>query len=422
MNILLYILAAIFALAVVKASVTDRYIVLLHPSLSDHDEQSHHHWVRRQYQDHKPAHSHNRLDRRSPPPEGILHTINLAHRGVRGYIGSFSPTLARNIAASSDVIVIEQDAIETLQHVDVQLNAPWGISRVSRKSQAAIQGAKYIYRYDSRAGANTTVYVLDTGIDTSHLEFRPGRAAWGANFADDNLEYDDNGHGTHVAGVIAGKMFGVAKKADVVAVKVFDGDGIGSVSGFIKAVEWVVLQHEAKEAAGDNARTIVNYSASGVISEARTAVVKAALQSNIVFVTAAGNGGSDACLVGPANVNANISESSSLLVVGAIDSTDAVASYSNIGDCVNIFAPGTGIRSAYPVNGTRHGSRVLTGTSTASPHAAGVVASLWAAKPDWSAVRIAQTVARINQGDIVIGNLGGAQNSLAYDLVEELQI
>ncbi|KAK9480290.1 peptidase S8/S53 domain-containing protein [Lipomyces japonicus] len=396
--------------------VTDKYIVLLKSDISKEEEVQHHEWVKRQYIESQVQ--NGQLSKRWGVNDGILHRLSLKRAGIKGYIGTFTKNIAQEIAKANQTLIIEQDSEEHISHVNTQLNAPWGISRLSRKSHPATAALKYVYKYDSRAGEGSVVYVLDTGIDVSHLDFRPGRATWGANFADDDVDDDDNGHGTHVAGVIAGKFFGVAKNANVVAVKVFDKYGSGTVSGFIKAVEWVVAQHEA---AGKGARTIINYSASGVISGARTAVVKAAIDADIVFVTAAGNGSEDACLVGPSNVNQNITQSSSLLVVGAVDSADSIASYSNKGECVNVFAPGTGIRSAYPVKGSNRGSRVLSGTSMASPHAAGVVATLWSAKTSWNAAQVAQTVARINPGR-VFGDLSGSQNTLTYDLVEELQL
>jgi subtilisin family serine protease len=199
------------------------------------------------------------------------------------------------------------------------------------------------------------VYVIDTGLDVNHAEFRgrvgEGFSARGGSFA------DDNGHGTHVAGTIGGSEFGIAKEAIIHPVKVLT-NGSGSDSDVIRGVDWVTehaRQHEGL--------SVANMSLGGGASPALDRAVCASIAAGVVYAVASGNDGADACGFSPARIVQAVG-------VGATDRSDARASFSNTGPCVDIFAPGRDIVSAR--NGG--GSTTLSGTSMASPHAAGVAA------------------------------------------------
>jgi cerevisin len=223
--------------------------------------------------------------------------------------------------------------------------------------------AEYIYK-DS-VGTGVTAYVIDTGINIKHVDFE-GRAIWGATIPDGDPDVDGNGHGTHCAGTIAGKRFGVAKNATVVAVKVLRSNGSGTLSDVAKGVEWVVEQHKEKElqaiASGHSkskVKSVANMSLGGGKSVFLDKVVDAAVDAGVFFAVAAGNSGDDACDYSPAaSVNA--------ITVGATTSADSMAYFSNHGECNDIYAPGYMILSAW--TGSPDATATISGTSMVSAH------------------------------------------------------
>ena len=241
----------------------------------------------------------------------------------------------------------------------------WGLDRLDG---AALDNS---YNYIS-AGAGEYVYVIDTGVYSGHNEFG-GRVQSGYTaVADGNGTEDCNGHGTHVAGTIAGQNYGVAKSATVVAVRVLDCAGSGYSSSVIAGINWVIASHPG--GAG-----IINLSLGGTANSAIDQAVADATAAGLVVVVAAGNSGADACSYSPARAP-------SALTIGAIDQTNAKAGYSNYGSCVDMWAPGSQITSA-GINGAGS-SATLSGTSMASPHVAGLAARLQQARPGMSAAQI----------------------------------
>jgi len=240
--------------------------------------------------------------------------------------------------------------------VQTQSGAPWGLDRIDSLA-LPLDG---IYTFTKTASTVTT-YVVDTGVRASHLDFG-GRVAAGFTSVADGRGTDDcNGHGTHVAGTIAGTSFGVAKAATVVPVRVLACDGAGTLSGVIAGLDWIGANHTLGSPA------VVNMSLGGGASSSLDAAVSGLISKGISVVVAAGNSAADACTTSPARVPAAIT-------VAASTSADSFATYSNFGNCVDVIAPGSSIASTWFSSDTA--SAVASGTSMAAPHVAGAVALL----------------------------------------------
>lgn len=250
---------------------------------------------------------------------------------------------------TNEVAYIEADAKVTLSDIVAQTNAPIGLERLSH----ATTGQRG-YIFDDTAGEGITAYVVDTGVLTTHSEFA-GRAEFGANFVD-NVNTDENGHGSHVAGTIAGSTFGVAKNARIVDVKVLGGDGSGSNSGVLDGMQWIIDDVEAR---GISGKAVMNMSLGGAFSQAINRAVQALHDAGIVPVVAAGNEAQDTANTSPGSAP-------NAITVGAIDAaTDVIAEFSNFGDSVDIFAPGVQVTSV--------GIRSNTDTATMSGTSMGMI-------------------------------------------------
>ena len=234
----------------------------------------------------------------------------------------------------------------------LQNDPTWGLDRIDQKSNEL--NKKY-YHPVSR-GADVDVYVVDTGIDVTHPEFE-SRAIWGKNFVD-GKNTDCNGHGTHVAGTIGSKTYGVAKKTTIFAVKVLNCEGSGSFSGILRGLEYVVTSKSKR-----NKASLINMSLGGKKSSSINRAIYELYKKGIASVVAGGNENNDACESSPAS-------SPEAITVGATTKENTFADFSNWGKCVNILAPGVNILSTWYNNSTKN----LSGTSMASPHVAGVAA------------------------------------------------
>ena len=321
-------------------------------------------------------------------------SVDATFASINGFSVSMSESDARKLAADPAVEYVQQDAVVSLDAT--QLNPPsWGLDRIDQHYLPYDNS----YTFPDSAGAGVRAYVIDTGVDLDHPEF-VGRISSGIDTVDGDMVAEDcNGHGTHVAGTVGGTQFGVAKKAHIVAVRVLDCNGSGTLAGIIKGVDWVT-----NDAASALRPAVANMSLGGGYSLPLNQAVETSIDRNITYAVAAGNDyGYDACNVSPASAP-------SAITVGATDINDNRAGFSNIGPCVDIFAPGVNIASAW-LNG---GSNTISGTSMASPHVAGAAALQLGENPGATPAQVAAALGS-NATANVVGNPGtGSPNLLLY--------
>ncbi|ORZ17300.1 peptidase S8/S53 domain-containing protein [Absidia repens] len=345
-------------------SVQDSFIVVLKNHLNERHLENHAAWITELVSQSQPYPHASWLDP-SHSAHGINHIYDSA--SLKGYAGKFSPNVIDQIRSSDDVLYVEQDSIVYAN--ELQRNAPWGLARISHRESLKF-GTFSKYNYDAKtAGEGVKVYVIDTGINIDHVDLE-GRASWGSTIPEGDPDEDGNGHGSHCAGTIAGKTYGVAKKAEPVAVKVLRSNGSGSMSDVVQGVEWAALAHtkaaeDAKKAGKPFKGSVANMSLGGGKSRSLDLAVNGAVDIGLVFAVAAGNDNADACGYSPASAEKAIT-------VGASTLTDERASFSNYGKCVDVFAPGVNIESIW--KGSKYATNVISGTSMASPHVAGLAA------------------------------------------------
>lgn len=274
------------------------------------------------------------------------------------------------LANNPNILVIEDDLEVAM--TAIQSSPPWGLDRVDQSN------LPLSFTFDDRDqnGANTYSYVVDTGIDATHIDFE-GRVAPGFTAVLDGIGSQDcNGHGTHVAGIIAGKTFGVAKKSTLIPVRVLNCSGGGTYSSVISGLDWIAANHRAGTVG------IVNMSLGGAASSTVDGAVKNLISKGLHVVVAAGNSNADACNSSPARVP-------DAITVGSTTISDARSSFSNYGSCLDLFAPGSNITSTWL--GTT-ATQILSGTSMASPHVAGVVARFVGVNATLTPLQVAQSI------------------------------
>ncbi|KAF5668790.1 alkaline protease 1 [Fusarium denticulatum] len=336
--------------------VPNSYIIKYKPKASSSSKKKHEEVI------HKKA--------KSKGKEGIVKNIDLD--GFKGYVAEIPSSELHEVIDSDLIDYVEQDTIvnvsavaapsscpSTKRGLTTQASAPWGLARISQVFNG--EGVDARYSYDTTAGTGATVYILDSGIRTTHKEFG-GRAVWGANFISGSPNTDEFGHGTHVAGIVGGKTYGVAKGCNMYAVKVIDKDGIGTTSNILQGLQWAVNHAKSK---GITKKSIINASLGGPYTKIGNDAVKAATDLGITIVVAAGNEADDAAYYSPASAP-------SAITVGAIDCSNYRTLWSNYGKVVDIFAPGSDILSAGHLSDS--GSVYRSGTSMAAPHVAGLAA------------------------------------------------
>jgi subtilisin family serine protease len=309
---------------------------------------------------------------------------------VKGFSANLSEKEAIALSEDSRIKYIIEDEIVKIN--GIQKNASWGLDRIDQRSQNP--DTKYI---DTFNGSGVNVFVIDTGINPYHAEFQ-GRASIGADFVGDGQNgFDCNGHGTHVAGTVAGITTGVAKNARVIGVRVLGCNGSGTASGLLSGIEWVIRNRTIP--------AVANMSLGfGGINPVVDTAVHNLVASGVTTVVAAGNDyGQDASNYTPARVTEAIT-------VGATNIQDVRADFSNVGSVVDIFAPGNDIKSAW-YNG---GYVNLSGTSMASPHVAGAAAQVLQLFPNASPSDVEQYLKNYATKN-VIGDTRGGQNNLLFN-------
>lgn len=310
----------------------------------------------------------------------------------RGALVTANPAQAAALAKAGRVLSVEADAPVSISAT--QQPAPWGLDRVDQRP-LPLSGS---FSWTS-SEAGVTAYVVDTGVLASHSEFT-GRitSGWTA-VADGRGSSDCNGHGTHVAGTVAGTAYGVAKNATIVPVRVLDCNGSGYNSDVVAGLDWVAANH----AGGSPA--VVNLSLGGAASSAVDTAIQAVVNDGVAAVVAAGNSAVDACGTSPARVPAAVT-------VAASDSADKQASFSNFGSCVDLYAPGVGISSAYHTSSSATAS--MSGTSMAAPHVAGAAAVLLSQNPALTPAQVSGALTSNATAGVVVGATSGTPNRLLY--------
>ena len=330
----------------------------------------------------------------------VLHTYEYA---LRGFAVRISPAQASLLALNPLVASVNPDV--EMKAVATQSNPPsYGVDRVDQRD-LPLSGS---YTYADTAGQGAHVYVIDTGLNANHSDFT-GRVGAGRNFVGGGLLgtgsvdpanwADCNGHGTHVAGTAVGTVYGVAKKATIHGVRVLDCQGTGSGSAILAGIDWVAANAIQPAVANLSLGTLNGRSTDQEIA------VRNLVNANVAVAVAAGNDSKSACETSPA-------AEPTVLTVGATERTDKMASYSNFGTCLDLFAPGTDIISASYNNNT--GNSTLSGTSMASPHVAGALAVKRAQNTSVSAANVQVAVVGDTTPNKVTSMGAGSPNKLLY--------
>jgi cerevisin len=294
----------------------------------------------------------------------------------------------------------------------LEKNAPWGLARISHRDALSFGNFnKYLYSEDGGEGVDA--YVIDTGTNIDHVDFE-GRASWGKTIPENDEDIDGNGHGTHCSGTIAGKKFGVAKKANVYAVKVLKSNGSGTMSDVVKGVEWAANAHTESISAAKKGKkkgfkgSVANMSLGGGKSRVLDLSVNAAVDAGLHFAVAAGNDNANSCNYSPAAAEKAVT-------VGASNLADERAYFSNYGTCNDIFAPGVNILSTW--TGSKYATNVISGTSMASPHVCGLLAYFLSLQPSNSS---AYAVASITPKQLIAIGTTGALSDIPSDTANVL--
>ncbi|MFG2990167.1 S8 family serine peptidase [Streptomyces sp. NPDC048257] len=315
---------------------------------------------------------------------------------LNGYSVKVSEAQAKKLAADPAVKSVVQNRTFTVN--TTQPYPPsWGLDRVDQGPLPLNQS----YAYPDKAGEGVTAYIIDTGVRITHQDFG-GRASYGYDAIDnDNTAQDGHGHGTHVAGTVAGGSYGVAKKAKVVGVRVLDNSGNGTTAQVVAGIDWVT-RNAVKPA-------VANMSLGGGADTALDDAVRNSIASGITYAVAAGNDSVDASRKSPARVTEAIT-------VGATTSTDARASYSNYGSVLDIFAPGSSITSAWGTGDSA--TNTINGTSMATPHVAGAAAVYLSQNPASTPTQVATALVGSSTPNVVTNGGAGSPNRLLHVIAQ----
>ncbi|MEU8419953.1 S8 family serine peptidase [Micromonospora sp. NPDC048835] len=310
---------------------------------------------------------------------------------LRGFEAKVSASAAARIAADPAVAYVEQN--HTVSIFGTQANPPsWGLDRIDQRNLPLDSS----YTYPNTA-SNVHAYIIDTGIRFSHNDFG-GRATSGYDAVDGGSADDCNGHGTHVAGTVGGSAYGVAKAVQLVGVRVLNCSGSGTNAGVIGGVDWVTA-NAIKPA-------VANMSLGGGANSSLDNAVRNSIASGVTYGLAAGNdNGANACNTSPARTTEAIT-------VGSTTSSDARSSFSNVGTCLDIFAPGSSITSAWYTSNTA--TNTISGTSMATPHVVGAAALVASANPSWTPAQVRNQLVSNATPNVVSNPGSGSPNLLLY--------
>ncbi|GGR70497.1 hypothetical protein GCM10010197_42440 [Nocardioides luteus] len=313
-------------------------------------------------------------------------------KAVTGFSATLDAEALDALRKDPDVAYVE--ANQVVKASGDQANPTWGLNRIDQRNLPL--NSNYHYDY---TGSGVKAYIIDTGIRSAHSEFG-GRVTSGYTAIGSSTE-DENGHGTHVAGTVGGSTYGVAKSVTLVPVRVLDASGSGTTAGVIAGVNWVTSNHTSGPA-------VANMSLGGGVSSTLDSAVSSSIADGVTYAVAAGNDyGANACNGSPSRV-------SGALTVGSTTSSDARSDFSNIGSCVDLFAPGSSITSAWHTSNTA--TNTISGTSMATPHVAGVAALYLQAHPTASPSSVSSAIVS-NATTGVVGSPGsGSPNRLLYSL------
>jgi len=316
-----------------------------------------------------------------------------------GYSAKLTPRALETLLKDSRISYIEEDQEVSLNACTSQANPDWGLARVSNFNYNATGTFNFNY-VDGADGVGVNAYIIDTGIYCENNEFvnkKVGTCTFGESFVYSGVgpnkvkdTTDGNGHGTHCAGTVAGITYGVAKEANLIAVKVLSDSGSGSTSGVIDGINWAAADATAKKKPA-----VANLSLGGGFSQANNDAVTALVAAGVTTAVAAGNDNADACNYSPASTP-------SAITVAASDKNNARATYSNYGTCVDIYGPGSAITSAWI--GSPSATNTISGTSMASPHIAGAAAKALSQNNGATPAQVTSTLLANSASDQITGN------------------
>ncbi|ETN40782.1 subtilisin-like serine protease pepC [Cyphellophora europaea CBS 101466] len=396
--------------------VPDSYIVVFKDHVSKDAAAAHQLWVQGVHDDSHTERMELRKRGINSDQEsvfsGLKHTYHIPGK-LLGYSGHFDEDVIEKVRMHPDVEYVEMDSeVHTMKESpELEKNAPWGLARISHRDSLGFDTFNK-YLYTENAGEGVDAYIIDTGTNIEHVDFE-GRASWGKTIPTGDEDVDGNGHGTHCSGTVAGKKFGVAKKANVYAVKVLKSNGSGTMSDVVKGVEWAATSHTESISAAKKGKkkgfkgSVANMSLGGGKSRTLDLAVNAAVDAGLHFAVAAGNDNADSCNYSPAAAE-------NAVTVGASTLADERAYFSNYGKCNDIFAPGLNILSTWV--GSKYATNIISGTSMASPHVCGLLAYLLSLQPSSdSAYAVAEISPKKLKADIIGIATKGALSDVGPD-------
>ncbi|OJJ94874.1 hypothetical protein ASPACDRAFT_48324 [Aspergillus aculeatus ATCC 16872] len=369
-------------------TIPGKYIVTFKPGTDDAKIEEHTAWATNLHR----RHLEGRNVIEGDLPAGIERYYKINR--FAAYAGSFDDATIAAIRQHADIANVEEDQVWDLNGLITERNAPWGLGCISHRGQTSTD-----YVYDDSAGIGTYAYIVDTGILSSHDEFS-GRVLLAYNAAG-GQHVDGVGHGTHVAGIIGGRTYGVAKRATLVSVKVFVGES-SSTSVILDGFNWAVNDIVSKNR---TSKSVINMSLGGSYSSTFNDAVENAFDEGVLSVVAAGNENRDAARTSPASAP-------DAVTVAAINRRNSRSNFSNYGAFVDIFAPGEDILSSWIGSDTT--TRSISGTSMATPHVAGLTMYLMALENLSTPAAVTARLKALATRNVVT-NTAGSPNLLAYN-------